>query len=48
MLKRVEAYIRLEKLTEVRSRLVKVGIPAIDGVDVQGLGRQTGIRLAGR
>jgi len=28
--------------------LVKVGIPAIDGVDVQRLGRQTGIRLAGR
>ena len=48
MLRKVEAYIRLEKLTEVRSGLVKVGVPAIDTVEVQGLGRQTGIRLAGR
>ena len=48
MLKKVEAYIRLEKLTEVRSALVEVGVPAIDTVEVKGLGRQTGIRLAGR
>ena len=48
MLKKVEAYIRLEKLTEVRSALVEVGVPAIDTVEVQGHGRQTGIRLAGR
>lgn len=48
MLKKVEAYIRLEKLTEVRSALVEIGVPAIDTVEVQGHGRQTGIRLAGR
>lgn len=48
MLKKVEAYIRLEKLTEVRSALVEIGVPAIDTVEVQGYGRQTGIRLAGR
>ena len=48
MLKKVEAYIRLEKLTEVRSALVEIGVPAIDAVEVQGHGRQTGIRLAGR
>lgn len=48
MLKKVEAYIRLEKLTEVRSALVEVGVPAVDTVEVQGHGRQTGIELAGR
>ena len=48
MLKKVEAYIRLEKLTEVRSALVEVGVPAVDTVEVQGHGRQTGIKLAGR
>ena len=48
MLKKVEAHIRLEKLTEVRSALVEIGVPAIDTVEVQGHGRQTGIRLAGR
>lgn len=39
MLKKVEAYIRLEKLTEVRSALVEVGVPAVDTVEVQGHGR---------
>lgn len=48
MLKKVEAYIRLEKLTDVRSALIEIGVPAIDTVEVQGHGRQTGIRLAGR
>jgi len=48
MLKKVEAYIRLEKLTDVRSALVEIGVPAIDTVEVQGNGRQTGIKLAGR
>ena len=48
MFKKVEAYIRHEKLTEVRSALVEVGVPAVDTVEVQGHGRQTGIRLAGR
>ncbi|MCY3708329.1 MAG: P-II family nitrogen regulator [Caldilineaceae bacterium] len=48
MLKKVEAYIRLEKLTDVRSALVEIGVPAIDTVEVQGHGRQTDIQLAGR
>ena len=48
MFKKVEAYIRHEKLTEVRSALVEVGVPAVDTVEVRGHGRQTGIRLAGR
>ncbi len=48
MFKKVEAYIRHEKLTEVRSALVEIGVPAVDTVEVQGHGRQTGIRLAGR
>ena len=48
MFKKVEAYIRHEKLTEVRSALVEIGVPAVDTVEVRGHGRQTGIRLAGR
>ncbi len=48
MFKKVEAYIRNEKLADVRSALVDIGVPAIDAVEVQGHGRQTGIRLAGR
>ncbi len=38
MPKKVEAYIRLEKLTDVRSALVEIGVPAIDTVEVQGHG----------
>ena len=48
MFRKIEAYIRHEKLPDVRSALVRIGVPAIDTVEVQGYGRQTGIRLAGR
>ena len=45
---KIEAYFRLEKLEEVRQALLRIGVPAVDSVMVQGLGRQTDIRLAGR
>ncbi len=48
MLKKIEAYIRTEKLDGVRLALLEIGIPAIDTVEVQGHGRQSGIKLAGR
>ena len=48
MLKKVEAYIRHEKLDSVRMALIQIGVPAIDTVEVQGHGRQSGIKLAGR
>ena len=48
MLKKIEAYIRQEKLDAVRMALIQIGIPAIDTVEVQGHGRQSGIKLAGR
>ena len=48
MLKKIEAYIRNEKLDDVRLALLEIGVPAIDTVEVQGHGRQSGIKLAGR
>ena len=48
MLKKIEAYIRHEKLDSVRMALIQIGVPAIDTVEVQGHGRQSGIKLAGR
>jgi len=48
VLKKVEAYIRHEKLDSVRMALIQIGVPAIDTVEVQGHGRQSGIKLAGR
>lgn len=48
MLKKIEAYIRHEKLDAVRLALIEIGVPAIDTVEVQGHGRQSGIKLAGR
>ena len=48
MLKKIEAYIRNEKLDGVRLALIEIGVPAIDTVEVQGHGRQSGIKLAGR
>ena len=46
--KKIEAYIRQEKLDDVRLALLEIGVPAMDTVEVQGLGRQSGIKLAGR
>jgi len=48
VLKKIEAYIRHEKLDSVRMALIQIGVPAIDTVEVQGHGRQSGIKLAGR
>ena len=48
MLKKIEAYIRQEKLDAVRLALVEIGVRAIDTVEVQGHGRQSGIKMAGR
>ena len=48
VLKKIEAYIRYEKLDDVRLALIEIGVPAIDTVEVQGHGRQTDIKLAGR
>ena len=48
VLKKIEAYIRQEKLDAVRLALIESGVPAIDTVEVQGHGRQSGIKLAGR
>lgn len=48
MLKKIEAYIRQEKLDSVRLALIEIGVPALDTVEVQGHGRQSGIKLAGR
>ena len=48
MFKKIEAYIRQEKLDGVRLALIEIGVPAIDTVEVQGHGRQSGIKLAGR
>jgi nitrogen regulatory protein PII len=46
--KKIEAYIRQEKLDAVRLALIEIGVPAIDTVEVQGHGRQSGIKMAGR
>ena len=48
MFRKIEAYIRHERLEDVRHALIRAGVPAIDTVEVLGHGRQTGIKLAGR
>ena len=48
MFKKIEAYVRHERLKEVRHALIRAGVPAMDTVEVLGHGRQTGIELAGR
>jgi nitrogen regulatory protein P-II 1 len=48
VLKKIEAYVRQERLEDVRRALVRVGVPAMDAVEVLSHGRQTGIKLAGR
>jgi nitrogen regulatory protein P-II 1 len=48
VLKKIEAYIRQEKLDAVRLALVEIGVRAMDTVEVQGHGRQSGIKMAGR
>ena len=48
MFKKIEAYVRHERLEEVRHALTRAGVPAMDTVEVLGHGRQTDIKLAGR
>ena len=48
MFKKIEAYVRHERLEEVRHALLRAGVPAMDTVEVLGHGRQTDIKLAGR
>jgi nitrogen regulatory protein P-II 1 len=47
-MKKIEAYIRPEKLDEVKKALRAIGIVGMSVVEVQGHGRQGGITLGGR
>ena len=42
-MKRIEAIIRPEKLTEVRQALEKVGFPGLNVTEVEGHGKQKGV-----
>lgn len=48
MFKKIEAYIRHEKLDDVKKALHDIGIVGMNTVEVHGHGRQGGIELAGR
>lgn len=48
MFKKIEAYIRHEKLDDVKAALKEIGIVGLNVVDVHGHGRQGGIVLSGR
>lgn len=48
MFKKIEAYIRHEKLDDVKAKLQEIGIVGMNIVEVHGHGRQGGIELAGR
>ena len=48
MTKKIEAYIREEKLNDVKKALRDIGIVGMNVVDVRGHGRQGGVTLAGR
>jgi nitrogen regulatory protein P-II 1 len=48
MTKKIEAYLREEKLNDVKDALRKIGIIGMNVVDVHGHGRGGGITLAGR
>jgi len=48
MTKKIEAYIREEKLNNVKKALRAIGIVGMNVVEVRGHGRQGGITLAGR
>jgi nitrogen regulatory protein P-II 1 len=48
MFKKIEAYIRHEKLNDVKAALKEIGIVGMNIVEVQGHGRQGGIELIGR
>jgi len=48
MFKKIEAYIRHEKLDDVKAALKAIGIVGMNVVEVHGHGRQGGIKLSGR
>jgi nitrogen regulatory protein P-II 1 len=48
MTKKIEAFIREEKLEDVKSALYEIGIVGMNILEVRGHGRQGGITLSGR
>jgi nitrogen regulatory protein P-II 1 len=48
MLKKIEAIIREDKLSDVKEALSEIGIMGLNVFEVRGRGRQGGVTLAGR
>ncbi len=48
MLKKIEAIIREDKVSDVREALKKIGIVGMNMIEIRGHGRQGGIQLLGR
>jgi nitrogen regulatory protein P-II 1 len=48
MTKKIEAFIREERLEDVKNALREIGIVGMNVIEVRGHGRQGGITLAGR
>ncbi len=48
MTKKIEAFIREEKLDDIKAALKEIGIVGMNVVEVRGHGRQGGVTLAGR
>lgn len=48
MLKKIEAIIREDKITDVKDALTEIGIVGMNVFEIRGHGRQGGIKLAGR
>jgi len=48
MLKKIEAIIREDKVTDVKDALAEIGIVGLNMFEVRGHGRQGGIQLVGR
>jgi nitrogen regulatory protein P-II 1 len=48
MTKKIEAFIREEKLDDIKNALKEIGIVGMNVVEVRGHGRQGGVTLAGR
>ncbi|HEY4689054.1 MAG TPA: P-II family nitrogen regulator [Anaerolineae bacterium] len=48
MTKKIEVFLREEKLNDVKEALYKIGIVGMNVTEVRGHGRQGGITLAGR
>jgi nitrogen regulatory protein P-II 1 len=48
MLKKIEAIIREDKLSDVKEALHEIGIVGLNSFEIRGHGRQGGVSLAGR